>query len=466
MFFKIHKAHKLTIKVLVDFQRKHSKAIKNNCFRLFNQIMPNESKQIQVLGIDTSNVEFFFESKEKQILKADRIAAPARILETLKIWLKKKNLNDLHGEFYTTEKLNELIKVLKKDEKKTIIFSGGDPLWFGVGRLLIQNFSINRLYFEPAATSFQLAFSKLGKPWQATRWVSLHGRDPAQFEKALKRRPSSLVVLTDPNKCSAAEVFQMLQSMELDKQYEFWTFERLGYSNERIMKIQSCNDFPIDFDPLHLVILFEREESLTEPEELPLFGINDSIFLQNPDNPGLMTKREIRIQILAELNLPKRGIIWDIGCGVGSIGLEALRISPNLRLVSIDKRIGSKNIIEKNSSRLGVVPSLIIEDDVLNVLEKNRITENLLHPDRVIVGGGGSNSQIIIDEVLRKLNKFCILVIPLISLKSLSKLESFLRPKVKKLTICQHQSYRGLNIGEDIRLSPLNPVFILTAEVN
>ncbi len=427
--------------------------------------MPNDSKQIQIIGIDTSSIEFFFESKEKQILKAERIAGPQRIIDSLKIWLKKKKVTTFKVEFISTEKLNGFIDVLKKEEKKTIIFSGGDPLWFGIGRLLIQNFPLSKLYFEPAATSFQLAFSRLGKPWQDAQWISLHGRDPLLFEKAIKKLPSSLVVLTDPKRYGAKEVFQLLHSLVLEKNYEFWTFERLGYANERIIKINSIQDFPIDLDPLHLVILYKREEPIKTSEDLPLFGINDSVFLQNEDCPGLMTKKEIRVQLLSELNLPKEGTIWDIGSGVGSIGLEALRISPNLKLVSIDKRIGSKNIIEENARRLGVNPSLIIEDEALNVLKKNKIANNLLHPDRVIIGGGGSSSNLIIEEVLKKINNFCILIIPLISLKSLSKLESILKPKVNKLSISQHQSYRGINIGDDIRLSPLNPVFILKGEI-
>ncbi len=345
------------------------------------------------------------------------------------------------------------------------MFSGGDPLWFGIGRLLIQNFPLSKLYFEPAATSFQLAFSRLGKPWQNTQWISIHGRDTQAFEKAIKKLPSSLVVLTDSNRGGAKEVYKLLNLLELQKQYEFWTFERLGYLNERIMKISSIDDFPIDLDPLHLVILFEREHPQTKTEELPLFGISDSVFLQNLDCPGLMTKKEVRVQILAELNLPKQGVIWDIGSGVGSIGLEALRISPSLKLLSIDKRIGSKNIIAENANRLGVNPSSIIENEALNIFKENKISHNLLHPDRVIIGGGGAKLDLIIEEVLKKINSFCILIIPLISLKSLSKIESILKPKVNKLSISLHQSYRGINIGDDIRLSPLNPVFILKVEI-
>ncbi len=428
--------------------------------------MSDESKQIHVLGIDTSNVEFFFESKKNQIFKAERVAGPQRIIDSFKIWLKKKKINNYKVDFIYTDKLINFIDILKKEEKKTIIFSGGDPLWFGIGRLLIQNFSLSNLHFEPAATSFQLAFSRLGKTWQDTKWVSLHGRDPLLFEKAIKKLPTSLVVLTDPNRGGAKEVYQLLLSSELEEKYEFWTFERLGYLNERIIKINSSDDFPIDLDPLHLVILFERVSSTTQSKELPLFGINDSVFLQNSDCPGLMTKKEVRVQLLSELNLPREGIIWDIGSGVGSIGLEALRLSPNLKLVSVDKRVGSKNIIEENARRLGVKPALIIEDEALSVLKENKIKDSLSHPNRVILGGGGSGSYFIIEEILKKINSFCILIIPLISLKSLSKLEAILKPKVDKLYISQHQSYRGVSIGEDIRLSPLNPVFIMKGEIH
>ncbi len=426
--------------------------------------MFNKSKQIHVIGIDTSNIESLFDAKEKQIFNAERIAGPQRIIDSFNKWLKKKKLNNYNFQFISTDKLNDFIALLKKEEKKTIIFSGGDPLWFGIGRLLIQNFPLSKLYFEPAVTSFQLAFSRLGKPWQGTQWISIHGRDPFSFEKAIKKLPSSLVVLTDSNRGGAKEVYQLIHSLGLEKKYDFWTFERLGYENERITEINSFEDFPIDLDPLHLVILFEKLEPPKDPKDLPLFGISDSVFLQNLDCPGLMTKKEIRVQILAELNLPRQGVIWDIGSGVGSIGLEALRISPNLKLVSVDKRVGSKNIIEENARRLGVKPSLIIEDEALNVLKTNKITHNLLHPDRVIIGGGGSSKHLIIEEVLKKINSISTLIIPLISLKSLSKLESILKPRVKKLSISQHQSYRSINIGNDMRLSPLNPVFILKGE--
>ena len=113
--------------------------------------MPNESKQIHVIGIDTSSAESFFEAKKNPIFKAERITGPQRILDSFKNWLKDKNIKNHKFEFISTDKLSDFLDVLKKEEKKTIVFSGGDPLWFGIGRLLIQNFPLSNLYFEPVS---------------------------------------------------------------------------------------------------------------------------------------------------------------------------------------------------------------------------------------------------------------------------------------------------------------------------
>ena len=77
------------------------------------------------------------------------------------------------------------------------------------------------------------------------------------------------------------------------------------------------------------------------------------LFLQHDDRPGLMTKREVRVQVLADLELPARGVLWDLGAGVGSIGLEALRLRPSLALWALERRGGSAALIAANAERLG-----------------------------------------------------------------------------------------------------------------
>ena len=95
---------------------------------------------------------------------------------------------------------------------------------------------------------------------------------------------------------------------------------------------------------------------------------------------------EVRIQILADLELPKNGVIWDIGSGSGSIGLEALKLRPNLDLFCIDKRIGSKALILENSKRLGVKPKFVFEEDV-NITLNLKNLSSFEKPNRLVIGG-------------------------------------------------------------------------------
>ena len=119
----------------------------------------------------------------------------------------------------------------------------------------------------------------------------------------------------------------------------------------------------------------------------PYFGIEDGIYLQHDDRPGLMTKREVRIQLLAELDLPAAGVLWDLGAGTGSVGLEALRLQPQLQLMAVERRSGGSKLIQANARRLGVQPAAVLEGDALSVLEQ------LPDPDRVLLGGGGRQRQ-------------------------------------------------------------------------
>ena len=79
--------------------------------------------------------------------------------------------------------------------------------------------------------------------------------------------------------------------------------------------------------------------------------------LQHSDHPGLMTKREVRIQLLADLNPPEHGVLWDLGAGTGSVGLEALRLRPQLQLMAVEQRAGGAALIQGQCRTAGGEPS-------------------------------------------------------------------------------------------------------------
>ena len=304
----------------------------------------------------------------------------------------------------------------------------------------------------------QLAFARIGRPWQDATWVSLHGRSPEALASALQSRPAALSVLTDPGQGGAATVRQILRSSGLEASYAVWLCENLGHRDERVMRLASDAPLPPDLQPLLLVLLIADDPPL--PERLPLFGLEDGVFLQHPDRPGLMTKREVRLQLLADLELPADGVIWDLGAGTGSVGLEALRLRPRLQLLAIERRGGGAALIEANAQRLGVQPAAVLETDALTALTTD-LPPALACPDRVLLGGGGRDRVALLQTLLPRLNHGGIVVIPLATLEALSDLRPVLERAGLTTGISQLQAWRGLPLGDGTRLAPMNPTLIL-----
>ena len=168
-----------------------------------------------------------------------------------------------------------------------------------------------------------------------------------------------------------------------------------------------------------------------------------------------MTKREVRIQLLADLELPEAGVLWDIGAGVGSVGLEALRLRPGLRLWALEARGGSAALIAANAQRLGVGPAGISEGRAPEALVQ------LPDPDRVLIGGGGRERASVLAAVLQRLRPGGVVVIPLATLEALAELRPLLERAGCAVALAQLQAWRGAPLADGTRLAPLNPVLVL-----
>jgi len=164
---------------------------------------------------------------------------------------------------------------------------------------------------------------------------------------------------------------------------------------------------------------------------------------------------------LADLELPKNGVIWDIGAGCGSIGLEALKLRPDLDLFCFDKRIGSKSLILENSKRLSVKPKFIFEEDINNTLNTRNLS-SFEKPNRLIIGGCDIKTKLqIIKKLATGMNIGDIIVIPIIDIQTIRELKEELEDKNFKTNLNLIQTYKSLSIAEGMRLEPNNPVFLL-----
>ena len=413
---------------------------------------------IDVIGTDAGAPASLPAPQQTLLRAATVIAAPQRLQAALQDWL-----GDTLPKLISSDDPRALVDSLQSrhTEEPVVVLASGDPLWFGLGRILCDRIGAERLRFHPAPTSLQLAFARIGRPWQDADWVSLHGRDPEILASTLQKRPAALAVLTDPNQGGAGTVQQMLRSSGLEASTDLWLCENLGHPDERVQLIAPHAALPTDLQPLLIALLIAREPAAPDPQQLPLFGLDDGLYLQHSDHPGLMTKREVRIQLLAELALPQQGVLWDLGAGTGSVGLEALRLRPGLQLLAVERRAGGAQLIQRNAQRLGVSPAAVLEADATTVLNGG-LPSQLSKPDRVLLGGGGAQRERLLQEVLKRLRCGGVVVIPLASIEALASIRPLLENAGLAVRIQQLQAWRGQPLGDGTRLAPMNPTLIVT----
>ena len=413
---------------------------------------------IDVIGTDAGAPASLPAPQQTLLRAATVIAAPQRLQAALQNWL-----GDAKPELLSSDDPRALVDSMQSRaaDQAVAVLASGDPLWFGLGRILCDRIGAERLRFHPAPTSLQLAFSRIGRPWQDADWVSLHGRDPEILASTLQKRPAALAVLTDPNQGGAGTVQQMLRSSGLEASTDLWLCENLAHPGERVQLIAPHAALPTDLQPLLIALLIAREPAAPDPQQLPLFGLDDGLYLQHSDHPGLMTKREVRIQLLAELALPPQGVLWDLGAGTGSVGLEALRLRPGLQLLAVERRAGGAQLIQRNAQRLGVSPAAVLEADATTVLNGG-LPSQLSQPDRVLLGGGGAQRERLLQEVLTRLRSGGVVVIPLASIEALANVRPLLENAGLAVRVQQLQAWRGQPLGDGTRLAPMNPTLIVT----
>jgi precorrin-6Y C5,15-methyltransferase (decarboxylating) len=420
---------------------------------------------LEVIGTDAGGLAGLAPRSLELVRRAGLVVASSRLLGELEPWWRAEQeagripAGSPCPQRLTSDRPEQLFEPVEDAlaaGRPAVMLASGDPLWFGIGRLLLLRFGSERLRFQPAPSSLQLAFARLGRPWQDASWISLHGRDPEPLAGALQKRPAALAVLTDPGRGGADEVRRILRASGLEAAYALWLCERLGHPRERVQRLAPGEPVPVDCDPLHLVLLIaEPPPPPADPEALPLFGLDDGLFLQHDDRPGLMTKREVRIQLLADLELPAAGVLWDVGAGVGSVGLEALRLRPGLAGCLVEQRGGSAALIAANAERLGVRAAGIHEGRAPEALAQ------LPDPDRVLIGGGGRERGAVLAAVLQRLRPGGVVVIPLATLEALAELRPLLEQAGCRVAVAQHQAWRGAPLADGTRLAPLNPVLVL-----
>ncbi|EDX84608.1 precorrin-6y C5,15-methyltransferase, CbiE subunit domain protein [Synechococcus sp. PCC 7335] len=276
---------------------------------------------------------------------------------------------------------------------RIVVLASGDPLFFGIGRLLLEYFPAEQLAFHPQLSAIQLAFSRLKIPWQSATLVSVHGRGEALLIKALKRGDEKIAVLTD-SVLTPSAIARLVEALELPIRYRIWVCENLGAKSERLSLYSS--EQGVDYSCLNVVVMLrELESNSASIESLPLIGLPDSVFKGFPDRPTLMTKREIRLLILGAIAPLPHQVIWDIGAGTGSVSIELSRLCPAARIYALEKTAIGAALIKHNVKQLAIGPIQVVQAKAPDALSQ------LPTPDRVFIGGSSGR----LTDILSYLHK-------------------------------------------------------------
>ena len=252
------------------------------------------------------------------------------------------------------------------------ILASGDPLCYGIGTTILRHISIEQITIIPAPSAFSLAASRLGWSLPETETVSLCGRDPHLINALLYSGARILALSADRH--TSTQVAQIL-NQQGQGDVEITVLEHLGGKDEKIITSSAADWSEPTVAQLNMMAL-SCPAKITGLSRSP--GLPDNSYCHD----GQLTKREIRAVTLAALAPLPGQLLWDVGAGNGSIGIEWMRSDARNLAISIEQNSQRCQNIAHNAAALGVPNLQIIAGQAPTAIDELTI------PDAIFIGGG------------------------------------------------------------------------------
>jgi len=321
---------------------------------------------LTVTGIGEDGFKGLGKNARHALLRASRIFGSQRQLDLLPVCVRGER--QLWPSPFSMDALLALRGV------PVCVLASGDPMLFGVGASLARQLPVNELLILPAPSSCSLAAARMGWPLQEVVTLSVVARPLSALNAQLFSGVRLLVLSNDGR--SPAAIAELLRNRGYGPS-RLCVLEHLGGEAERrIDGIASDWTDPAIAD-LNLVAI----ECIAEPgiaRLSRLAGLPDSAFTHD----GQLTKRDVRAITLARLAPVPGELLWDVGAGSGSIGIEWMRAHPSCRALAIEADEGRQQLIEHNRDVLGVPGLHLIRGSAPQALA------GLECPDAIFIGGG------------------------------------------------------------------------------
>ena len=326
------------------------------------------------------------------------------------------------------------------DRSPAVVLASGDPGFFGIVRALRKRGL--RPVVLPAPSSVARAFASLGRSWDDVAVVSAHGRSLRCALNVCRAHPA-VAVLTAPGS-GAVEIAAGLAGWHR----AVLVAEDLGGPGEQVRRFDGGQVR----DPHVVLCLADRDAVpargwIAGGEPVPPatgWALDEAQFSHRD---GMITKSEVRALALAWLAPGPGRLVWDLGAGSGSVGVECARLGAAVVAVERDPAQCVRLVANASAHRVDV---RVIEGPAPAVLS------GLPEPDAVFVGGGGP-------EVVRAAAQASPrVVVALAALDRFAPCRAALREEGHQVEGVQLAASRFAELPDgSVRLAATNPVLLL-----
>jgi precorrin-6Y C5,15-methyltransferase (decarboxylating) len=268
--------------------------------------------------------------------------------------------------------------ILARSPRPVAVLASGDPFCFGVGIALAKLVPPEERVCHPAPSAFALARARLGWDMAGTRELSVCGR-PIEAIAPHLQPGARLLVLS-----AGAETPAALAALLCERGQgasAIIVLEAMGGTAERIGRTTAADFTLPDPHPLNTVAIEVAGDTRIH---LPT-GLPDALF----EHDGQLTRREIRAVTLSSL-APRPGeLLWDVGGGAGSIGIEWMLCHAANTAVAIEPAPERVARIGRNARALGVPGLVVVQGAAPDALA------GLPTPAAVFLGGGAHQPRVV-----------------------------------------------------------------------
>ncbi|MDO5103800.1 MAG: precorrin-6y C5,15-methyltransferase (decarboxylating) subunit CbiE [Lautropia sp.] len=388
-----------------------------------NELLPDPNR-CRVIGVLDDGVASLTPTALAYLRQADVVIGAARTLTLFEAELKPTSVrHDLTGQM---KQVPVWVSEAREAGKSCVVLATGDPLCHGIAPYLASRLCVEAIEVLPNVSTLQLACARIGLAWQSARIVSIHAKDAGEWQpgagpehglhglaQAL-RAHDRLMVFTSPEN-TPNRIAQLLQREGMGEQFQMAVAENLLQPDEKIhAQLTVAEALDQVFAPTNVVVLWR-----VQPRQNPvLLGLADSAYQQRQPkgdgSGGLITKQEVRAVSLARLQLREDSIVWDIGAGSGSVGLEAARLCRAGHVYAVEKNAADMTNIRANAAAFQVSNYTVLHAKAPEGLE------NWPDPDAVFIGGSGGELAELIRLIVRRLKPGGTLVMNFVTLQNLS----------------------------------------------